>query len=301
MNDMRPEDILFGYLKDIIYEDDAGTLDIDSLPENLKDLGRGLIQLSIWVSETKNFAGELANGNLEIEPPGRENPIVGNLKALQATMNHIAWQAGQVTKGDYTQRIDFMGDLSVAFNEMIEQLKIKTRELEKSRDKAIQSRDEYREYAFIDDMTGLHNRHYIMPLLEQYIEKNYQFCISFIDLDQLKQANDLFGHSEGDRYIKEAAQIIEDLPIEKETARVGGDEFLVIARYINEEKLSSLLENARSRLMSQHHEKDSYVRSFSYGVIQVDPENDRSRSDILTEADRKMYIYKVENKPSFLK
>lgn len=294
---MKPEETLFQFLKDIIFEDDAGDLDVDSLPEELQDLGQGLLQLSVWMKETKAFATALSDGDLDVEPPGRDNPIAGSLKALQATMNHIAWQAGQVTQGDYSQRIDFMGDLSIAFNEMTEQLKIKTRELEQSRDKAIQSRDEYKEVALIDDMTGLHNRHYIMPLLEQCIEKKCRLCLSFIDLDNLKAANDIYGHSEGDRYIREAARIIEGIPGEKETARVGGDEFLIMMHDISEEEFSKLLENARQELMRQHSDSARYVRSFSFGTVEVRPEDHLSRNDILNEADRKMYAYKKANKP----
>ena len=289
---MRPEEILFQFLKDLIYEDDAGDLDIDSLPEELQDLGRGLLQLSIWLKETKSFASALSDGNLDVVPPGRDNPIAGSLKALQATMNHIAWQAGQVTKGDFNQRIDFMGDLSQAFNEMTEQLRIKTEALERSRDSAIQSRDQYKEVALIDDMTGLHNRHYIMPLLERFIDKDFHFCLSFIDLDHLKQANDLYGHSEGDRYIREVAKILDAIPGETETARVGGDEFLIIMQDISEEDFTELLENARRELMQKHSTSARYTRSFSFGIVEVMPEDDRSRNDILNEADRKMYSYK---------
>ena len=289
---MSPEETLFEYLRDIIYEEDAGEIDADSLPEGYCDLGKGLLQLSIWMKETKAFAAALAAGNLDVEPPSRENPIAGDLKALQATMNHIAWQAGQVTMGDYTQRIDFMGDLSNAFNEMTEQLKVKTRELEMSRDSAIQSRDQYKEVAFVDDMTGLHNRHYIMPVLERYIEKGIHFCLTFIDLDQLKLANDIYGHSEGDRYIREAAKVIDALPVEKEAARVGGDEFLLITQGVREQELTNLLEETRQKLRNHHNGKAFYIRSFSYGVVEVPPGTTSSRNKILRDADLKMYSYK---------
>jgi diguanylate cyclase (GGDEF)-like protein len=295
---MKPEERLFDYLKELIYEDDAGDLDVNNLPEELQDLGQGLLQLSVWLKEVKVFASELSDGNLDAEPPGRDNPLAGSLKALQATMTHIAWQAKQVTKGDFSQRIDFMGDLSAAFNEMTEQLRIKTEELERSRDKAIESRDQYKEVALVDDMTGLHNRHYIMPLLERMIEKKMHFCLSFIDLDHLKQANDLYGHSEGDRYIREAARIIDAIPGEKETARVGGDEFLIIMPEISEAEFTSLLEEARNKLMGHHNETARYTRSFSFGIVEVDSRDGRSRNEILNESDHRMYAYKQAYKCS---
>ena len=42
---------------------------------------------------------------------------------------HLTWQAEQVARGDYSQRVDFMGDFSRAFNAMVESLEIKEREL----------------------------------------------------------------------------------------------------------------------------------------------------------------------------
>jgi diguanylate cyclase (GGDEF)-like protein len=55
--------------------------------------------------------------------PGPDNELAANLKALQATLKHLTWQTQRVAEGDYNQKIDFMGDFSVAFNTMIEQLK----------------------------------------------------------------------------------------------------------------------------------------------------------------------------------
>lgn len=48
--------------------------------------------------------------------------IAGCLKTLQANLRHLAWQVHQVAEGDYTQRVDFMGDFSTAFNSMVVQL-----------------------------------------------------------------------------------------------------------------------------------------------------------------------------------
>ena len=48
--------------------------------------------------------------------------VWGYLKALQANLHHLAWQVEQVAAGDLTQRVDFMGDFSVAFNKMVLQL-----------------------------------------------------------------------------------------------------------------------------------------------------------------------------------
>ena len=65
----------------------------------------------------KNFS----EGNFNVEITHR-GTIGGYLKTLQANMLHLAWQVEQVTAGDLSQRVDFMGDFSTAFNKMVLQL-----------------------------------------------------------------------------------------------------------------------------------------------------------------------------------
>ena len=61
-------------------------------------------------------------GNFDCALPSPDNEIAASLKSLHASLKHLTWQAQQVAKGDYNQRVDFMGDFSIAFNNMIEQL-----------------------------------------------------------------------------------------------------------------------------------------------------------------------------------
>ena len=68
-----------------------------------------------------SFSFHLSNGNLSPEFRMR-GKMAGNLKALQANMRHITWQAQQIEKGDFSQRISFLGDFSVVFNSMVERL-----------------------------------------------------------------------------------------------------------------------------------------------------------------------------------
>jgi signal transduction histidine kinase len=61
--------------------------------------------------------------------------VSGALKMLQSNLKHLTWQAQMVAKGDFTQKVDFMGDFADAFNLMIKQLDttilaLKNREIE---------------------------------------------------------------------------------------------------------------------------------------------------------------------------
>lgn len=118
--------ILFDFLKDILYAPESARLDLDALDPEFRSLGKGMQFLADCVKENRRFARALARGDLSLMPPSGDNVIAAPIKGLQSSLRHLAWQTQQVAKGDYSQRVDFMGDFSVAFNSMIEQLKERT-------------------------------------------------------------------------------------------------------------------------------------------------------------------------------
>ncbi|MDR1133418.1 MAG: diguanylate cyclase [Synergistaceae bacterium] len=117
-----PEVVLFRFLKDFFYKPESAKLALDELPENFRDFGRGLAYFAECVAETREFAAALSRGNLKASPPSRGNDIAAPLKSLHASLKHLTWQTREVAKGDYKQRVNFMGDFSDSFNSMIEQL-----------------------------------------------------------------------------------------------------------------------------------------------------------------------------------
>ena len=62
-----------------------------------------------------------ARGDFSVQI-ARRGATWGHLKSLQANLQHLTWQVEQVAAGDLSQRVDFMGDFSVAFNKMVLQL-----------------------------------------------------------------------------------------------------------------------------------------------------------------------------------
>ena len=75
-------------------------------------------------SDSRHFLGSLSEGRLDVEPP-RRNFLISSFKQLHAHLKHLTWQTQQVAQGDLNQRVDFLGDFSVAFNSMIDALKEK--------------------------------------------------------------------------------------------------------------------------------------------------------------------------------
>jgi diguanylate cyclase (GGDEF)-like protein len=96
--------------------------------------------------------------------------------------------------------------------------------------------DELRRRANVDALTGVYNKHYLDRYLQNEQIKNKTdkrksrpYTIIYADLDNLKKANDSYGHEAGDILIKKAAQIFQDNTRHEDIiARVGGDEFIIV-------------------------------------------------------------------------
>lgn len=144
--------------------------------------------------------------------------------------------------------------------------------------------------AYVDVLTGLFNRRYGMKEIKRRTQAGQKFGIAFVDMDLLKFVNDTYGHESGDAYIKETARVIDQVEGPKVICRIGGDEFLVIAeRY---QDLEEQLEQIRKRFIDS---SDEYKRSFSFGVINSDA-GFTDVSEMLKQADIKMYEYKIRHK-----
>ncbi len=90
-------------------------------------------------ADSQHFLGSLSEGRLDVDPP-RRNFLISSFKQLHAHLKHLTWQTQQVARGDLNQKVDFLGDFSVAFNSMIDALKEK-RLIEKDLKKANQYLD----------------------------------------------------------------------------------------------------------------------------------------------------------------
>ncbi len=116
-------ELLFEYLRSILYDSEVKPLDIDCLDEPFQKLGMGLQYLDTAVKEMKQCSAALSKGDLSSFRPTRENFLCENLKNIHANLNHLTWQAKQVAKGDYSQTVSYLGEFSEAFNTMTEQLR----------------------------------------------------------------------------------------------------------------------------------------------------------------------------------
>jgi two-component system, sensor histidine kinase and response regulator len=92
------------------------TKEFDS--EELKELQQEVIDLARKHLQAKDFILNLSRGNLDVEAP-KGNRLIDPLKELQANLRHLVWQTDQIVRGDYNQRIDFLGNFSTSFNSLV--------------------------------------------------------------------------------------------------------------------------------------------------------------------------------------
>ena len=92
------------------------------------DCREELDRLVAYLAGLRTFVSGLAAGDLNtsLQLPG---PLAGSLKALMADLRHLTWQTQQVASGDFSQRVEFLGDFSAAFNCMVAALDLAHAEL----------------------------------------------------------------------------------------------------------------------------------------------------------------------------
>ena len=151
--------------------------------------------------------------------------------------------------------------------------------------------------ANFDALTKLYNRNYGVNLLNIWISERKTFCLGFVDMDNLKYVNDVYGHLEGDRYILMVAKILNKFSPDVTVCRLGGDEFMLLQLGWTQEDSESQLESLREQLMDMRETENlPYFISLSYGVVEITEDNILTSSEILEIADSRMYSYKKTRK-----
>lgn len=165
-------------------------------------------------------------------------------------------------------------------------------------------RTNYYQLAVTDALTGLSNRRAFLALAEHQLRASRRrhrgFVLMFLDLDGMKRVNDTLGHREGDRALVLAARALRATFRDSDiVARVGGDEFVVLAVDAAEETsglmLQRLEENMKRFLMR---EMERCPVAYSVGVVHAKAEGQETLDGLLDRADEAMYREK-RAKPHF--
>lgn len=159
-----------------------------------------------------------------------------------------------------------------------------------------------RSMSFIDDLTGLHNRRGFLTLAVQQLKTAHRekkkMSLIFIDLDNMKWINDNLGHPAGDQALKSTSDVLIKSFRESDIiARIGGDEFVVLAPEDSGSDTESLTRRLESRIEHYNAEgKRPFDLSLSIGIASYDPLRPSSIEELLYRADSLMYKHKHEKK-----
>lgn len=98
-----------------------------------------------------------------------------------------------------------------------------TETLEKTIRDLLERQDDLIRTAFTDELTGLGNRGGFTRSLEELWEQELPVTMAFIDIDNLKHCNDIFGHDEGNRYILQVSLYLKlYMKVDEAAFRLGG-------------------------------------------------------------------------------
>ena len=155
-----------------------------------------------------------------------------------------------------------------------------------------------RSLSLIDDLTNLYNRRGFKDLGEQYLKlarrTSKGVSLVYLDIDRFKTINDTLGHHVGDRALRYVADTLRATFRRSDIiARMGGDEFAVLAMEATSEDTDQLVKRLREELeVFNEQTKEKFQLSLSVGTTRYVGEDVTSLDDLLTRADAAMYAEK---------
>lgn len=221
------------------------------------------------------FVGILATGLVIIIGLSVLHWVTKDLKVLSHAVSRVG--SGYLEEPINIQRKDEIGDLAKNFSAM--QRRLQT-----------------------DYLTGLPNRYAFEQYLKATIEKgaateaNTTFAVLFVDINDFKMINDVFGHDAGDQALIEfALRLKTNIRQNDFAARFAGDEFVIMLNNVRTkndlEPIRSKIEKALSAPLKSFDAKDLTLIG-AIGVAHY-PEDATTVDELLVVADRQMYANKA--------
>ncbi len=153
-----------------------------------------------------------------------------------------------------------------------------------------------------DQLTDIHNRFslekYVASLIEESRETAGVFGLIYIDLDQFKQVNDVYGHRVGDLYLQNAAERMKrQLRSADMLARLGGDEFAAVLPLVGNRAQAEEIAHRLERSFDAPFIVSGYTLRGSASVgVALYPEDGATKDSLLSAADAAMYVTKHTRK-----
>jgi diguanylate cyclase (GGDEF)-like protein len=256
----------------------------------------------------------------DLSPDIRVRGIIpGCLKSLQAHLRHMIWQVKMVEQGDFTQRVQFMGEFSTTFNNMVCQLDTTLNMLKKKeealtaltnslrnevdlRNSAVEALQEsesrFKFLASHDPLTGaLNRRSFIdraMAELSIAMERRAPCCMVIMDIDHFKHFNDTYGHLAGDEALRHTVSIMSaSLRKPDFMGRYGGEEFIFLFYNADKSTGIAIAERIREALVASPVKIDGSLvpltASFGVAETMAGSLDDAYIQQLISNADKALY------------
>jgi diguanylate cyclase (GGDEF)-like protein len=219
--------------------------------------------------------------------------VIWTVKKIVKPLKKLTDASIKLSKGDYDVEIAHSDTLeinllSTTFENMIVNLR--------------EHKDLQHRLAHRDSLTGLRNttsyKGWVVEFDKKIREGNLSFGILVLDINNLKEINDTYGHTLGNELIVAVSHIISDTFKRSPVFRIGGDEFLVLLQNKDLADMEELFINFDLKCAATHIDKGnvSLPISIAKGFSRFDPSKDTQFSNVFERADNEMYKHKREMK-----
>ncbi len=171
--------------------------------------------------------------------------------------------------------------------------------------------EEAKVLAITDELTGIYNRRGFLTLAPQCLKSalraKFNSALVYLDIDNLKEVNDHFGHQQGDKLIASLGMIFDEQCRDSDLyARLGGDEFVILLQDVSVEVVESVvsrIDQAFQQILSDsilsntelsHCEPADFGISIGYKIFEASDISDIEAR--LSKADALMYANKALKK-----
>ncbi|NQY35674.1 MAG: diguanylate cyclase [Alteromonadaceae bacterium] len=156
--------------------------------------------------------------------------------------------------------LKYSNNLEKMVSDKTTELTQKTKELKFKNEELVLALDSLERLSLSDQLTGAHNRHFLIKFFPQELSKfkrennslpdgDCHFGLIMVDIDYFKLVNDTYGHDAGDQVLKQFTDILHKTCRESDwVIRWGGEEFVIVARGLNFENLLNLAERIRANV-----------------------------------------------------
>ena len=218
---------------------------------------------------------------------------------INAALNYYSTEENTVTLGEFIRHNPaIVSAVLIAALALIAIILIQRRLIvaQKTAKKSQQQVEDLNKQVFVDALTHVRNKggfnNHIQELQDRIDQgETLKVAIGMFDCDELKKANDQYGHDKGNVYLQASSGLICRVFQHSPVFRVGGDEFAAVLMGEDYEKRDELLRRFEEEQRAiRASARNPWERiSVASGLAVYDPQRDYSMKDLTRRADQLMY------------